>query len=365
MSPQPLSEILDLARWAPSGDNTQPWRFQVLADDRLIVHGFDTRSHCVYDIDGRPSQMSIGALLENIAIAATTKGMRASVARQTGSPEERPRFDVTLERDARVVPDRLASVIRSRAVQRRPMSTRPLTADEKRALESILPSGYTVSWFEGWDNRWRFARMLFRNARIRLTIPEAYEVHRSVIQWHATFSQDRIPDQALGLSSLSLGMMRPVMVSWKRVQFFNRFLAGTWSPRIELDLIPGLACAAHFVISAPASPQTIDDYVAGGRAMQRFWLEAARLGLHAQPQTTPLVFAKYFRAGRRFSGVEPAWEDARRVTASLTAILQENGLDRAVFMGRIGAGAAPTARSTRLPLGELMYRPTGGEPSNV
>lgn len=69
-----IENILDVARWAPSGDNTQPWRFEIVDKLHFIVHGFDTRDHCVYDLDGHPSQMAIGALLENIEIAATEWG---------------------------------------------------------------------------------------------------------------------------------------------------------------------------------------------------------------------------------------------------------------------------------------------------
>ncbi len=64
----PLIEVLDLARWAPSGDNTQPWRFAIEASDRVAIFGRDTRAHCVYDLDGHPSQISLGALLETIAL---------------------------------------------------------------------------------------------------------------------------------------------------------------------------------------------------------------------------------------------------------------------------------------------------------
>jgi hypothetical protein len=55
-----LEQILDLARWAPSGDNTQPWRFVIEADNRVAVHGRDTRDHCVYDLDGHASQVALG-----------------------------------------------------------------------------------------------------------------------------------------------------------------------------------------------------------------------------------------------------------------------------------------------------------------
>src|SRR5205085_12204118 len=47
-----LETVLDLARWAPSGDNTQPWRFAIEADDRVAVYGHDTRLHSGYDLDG-------------------------------------------------------------------------------------------------------------------------------------------------------------------------------------------------------------------------------------------------------------------------------------------------------------------------
>ena len=64
-------QILELARWAPSGDNTQPWRFEILSDDHVVVHGFDTRDEVIYDFRGHPSHMSHGALLETARIAAT------------------------------------------------------------------------------------------------------------------------------------------------------------------------------------------------------------------------------------------------------------------------------------------------------
>ena len=77
-----VEQILDRARWAPSGDNTQPWRFEIIDEFSVVVHGFDTRKHCVYDLDGRASQISLGALLETIAIAASAHGLRAKAQRR-------------------------------------------------------------------------------------------------------------------------------------------------------------------------------------------------------------------------------------------------------------------------------------------
>jgi len=117
--------------------------------------------------------------------------------------------------------------------------------------------------------------------------------------------------------------MRWVMHSWERVSFFNRYLAGTLAPRLQMDLLPGLGCAAHFLILAPRPAETVDDYLAAGRAVQRFWLTATRLGLQLQPEQTPLIFAGYARAGRRFSEVAAAAEQARRLTAELDGLVGE------------------------------------------
>jgi sulfur-carrier protein adenylyltransferase/sulfurtransferase len=89
----PIEQVLDLARWAPSGDNTQPWRFEITGDRSCIVHAFDTRRHCVYDLTGGPSQIAVGAMLETARIAATGLGLRADVV-HLPSDEEHPLFEV-------------------------------------------------------------------------------------------------------------------------------------------------------------------------------------------------------------------------------------------------------------------------------
>ena len=353
-----LEQILELARWAPSGDNTQPWRFEILDARRLVVHGHDTRDHCVYDLDGHPSQLSIGALLETMAIAASSFGLALHATRQAAAPETRPTLTVEftpLPESAREA-DPLADFILPRSVQRRALSRRPLTAQEKAALAAALPSGYGVRWLEG-GARMAAARLMYRNAKLRLTMPEAHQVHRSVIEWNARYSEDRIPDQALGVDSMTARLMRWIMQDWRRVEFFNTWLAGTVAPRLQMDLIPGLACAAHFVLTAPQRPHRIDDYLAAGRAMQRFWLTATALGLQLQPELTPLIFSRYVREGRVFSGTPGMQQRAADLARDGEALVGKADWETAVFMGRIGAGKAAAARSIRRPLRELIVGP--------
>jgi hypothetical protein len=349
-----IRQILELARWAPSGDNTQCWRFELVDATHFTVHGFDTREHCVYDLDGHPSQISLGALLETIAIAASAHGVRTEVARRIDSAAHRPVFDVHLVADAAIAPSPLIGAITVRSVQRRPMKTRPLTAAEKHALEAAVGAGYEIQWLEGLRTKFRTAQLMFDNAKLRLTMPEAYEVHRRIIHWGVERSADRVPDQALGVDAATLRLMKWAMVSWGRLSLMNTVM-GTWAPRLQMDFVPGIACAAHFVIKAKSQPETIDDYVAAGRAVQRFWLTLTRLGLFMQPEMTPLIFSKYVRERRHFTHATKLHGRAARLQQQ-TAKLIFTDASFPVYMGRVGDGPAPRARSERRPLEELLQR---------
>jgi hypothetical protein len=349
-----LLQILDFARWAPSGDNTQPWRFEILGANHVVVHGFDTRDHCVYDLDGHPSQISIGAMIETAAIAATHHQLRLQARRRVDSPQTRPVFDLEFIADPALAADPLLASIKTRSVQRRPLKTRPLTVQQKQAFEAAVGPDYAVAWLESTGDRLKVAKMLFHSAKIRLVTPEAYRVHKDIIEWQAQFSEDRVPDQALGTDPMTTRLMRFVMQSWDRVEMFNRFFAGTWAPRIQLDFVPALACAAHFLLLAKTPARSIDDYVAAGRATQRFWLTATHLGLMLQPEVTPLVFTRYAREGVAFSVKPDAQQMAQQLDQRFVRVVGEHAVAHAVFMGRVGSGPQPSARSLRRPLESLL-----------
>ncbi len=318
-----------------------------------MVHGFDTRDHVVYDLDGHASQLAVGALLETIAIAARDEGLICRIERRPDTPETHLLIDVRFIVDPEHSPDPLASFIEKRVVQRRPMSTQPLTATQKQSLNNALPKGYSVIWFEGWNNRLRLARLMFDNAKIRLNIPEAYKEHKAVIEWGAQFSEDRIPGRAVGVDPLTEKLMHWAMASWERIEFLNKWMLGDLAPRIQLDLLPGLLCAAHFALLAPTRLRTNDDYLASGRCLQRFWLTASSMGLLVQPEMTPVIFSRYHRHGQPFTRSRPWLARAGNLNSRLAAVLSGNDLDSLFFLGRIGANPHPGARSTRRPVSQL------------
>jgi hypothetical protein len=291
----------------------------------------------IYDLQGHASALALGALLETAAIAATGLGLRAEIARRGEV------FAVELVDGAE--PDPLATVIRTRSVQRRPLSRAPLTARQREALAAAA-APLEVRFVE----RRRAARLNFANALLRLGLPEAFATHAAAIDWGTDRSAERMPDRALGVDPLTARVMRWALARQPRAARLHR-LGGSIGPAVQMSLVPGLACAAHFVLLAERPPH---DFVAAGRAVQRFWLTATYLGLQLQPEYTPLVFHEYLRDGVAFTRDERSLAAARAVDARLADLVGTEALERAVFYGRLGGGPPATARSTRRPLEQLM-----------
>lgn len=348
-----MVQILDLARWAPSGDNTQPWFFEIIDECRVAIHGFDTRDHVIYDFDGRPSQMAHGALLETMRIAATRFGLAMKWSLRSGSSDNAPVYDAVFTQDSAVVIDPLFESIQERMVQRRPMKMESLKDEQRQCLSSAVGPDYSIVYFGGWRERLRVARLLWNSAHVRLVCPEAYSVHRDIIEWGVNYSEDRLPEAAIGVDVLTAKLMKWVMRSWRRVEFFNRYLFGTIAPRVQLDLIPGFACASHLLLCPKKRPEVIQDYVEAGMAMQRLWLTVTSMDLFLQPEMTPLIFRWYAQAGRGISGSQKVNAELRAVSIQFAELLGIPADQPCVFFARVGYSNVPKARSLRKPLERL------------
>lgn len=357
MSRETLIGILDRARWAPSGDNTQPWRFEIVAGNQIAIHGFDTREHVIYDFEGRPSQMAHGALIETLRIAATGFELVSEWQLRSGCSETAPIYDIFLRREQGLAPDPLLPYIEKRIVQRRPMRTTPLTVGQRQSLTLAVGDGFSLQFFEAARDRLKVAGLLWENAYIRLTCPEAYRVHKEIIEWGVRFSKDRLPEGAIGIDPLTAKLMKWVMASWRRVAFFNRFLAGTFVPRVQLDFIPALACAAHVLVRPLKSPKTLTDYVEAGVAMQRLWLTATACGLQLQPEMTPVIFRWYARGGKSISALPKIDIKANLLADRLEKLALATTTDEFLFFCRVGSSVSPWSRSTRKDLESLMLPP--------
>lgn len=359
-----IAEILDLARWAPSGDNLQPWRFEITPENTVIIHVRDESDCNVYDSGGSPTLISAGCLVENIRLAASRHGW--SLAWRHGVMDAHThKIDIEFAVDHSVTTDPLLASITKRSVNRRPYSTSPITAQQKQALGSALGEAYEIRWFETWQDRLAISRLCMQATHIRLSIHETYVIHARIIDWENRYSEWGIPSRGVGLDALTLRLMKWAMGSWGRVQWMNRYLNGTLVPRIEMDLLPGMFCGAHFMLFARQSPFGLADpmgCIELGIRLQRFWLTATQLGLVMQPEFAPVIFGRYGLAGKPFSTHPQALHWSQRLARQIASLVAPMSPDCLVMMGRLGkVHRPPAARSIRRPLPEMMVTNTSAD----
>lgn len=355
-TPEPLRSILDLARWAPSGDNLQPWRFEILSADKIRLHIH--RENDVYDFGGAATRTTSGVMLETLRIAATryARNMRWELDAEDANSLK---FEIEFATEAGLAIDPLANWIEQRSVDRRAYRKCALTHVEKQALQASVGPTFQIRWFETLAEKWSVTRLNARATWLRLTIPETFVIHQRIIDWDNQHSPDRVPASAVGLDPMTRRLMKWVLADWGRVAFFNRYLAGPLMPVVEMDLIPGLNCAAHFAFICQQPTSRDETLIASGQALQRFWLTATSLGLAMHPAFATLAFAYYGERGVSFSTEPNAAKKASAITQDFGHLF---GLrtEQAPFLGRIGRPQTPppSARSTRRELAVLMHNPT-------
>jgi sulfur-carrier protein adenylyltransferase/sulfurtransferase len=354
--PPAVERILDAAHWAPSGDNAQPWTFEVQDETRFDVCVRIEPGNVYEYRQGEPTLISAGTLLANIAVAAPSSGKRARWDYR-GAEGQIHRIGVTLEADATAVEHPLYGEIQRRSVDRRPYRLRSLGPDDKLALADALGPGFSVIWHESLAARRKIAGLTRLATDIRLRIPETFAIHSRIVDWQRAYSPDAIPSRALGVDAMTQKMMRWTLARRERTQMANKmgspFFAG-----LQMDFLPGIFSAAYFAFRFQEPRATgaaaITRLLRAGEAVQRFWLTASKRGLVLQPCLATLAFAHYGLADEAFTTSQ---SERRKAKVLARRVVRDLGdLQATFFVGRIGfpQEAKLESRSLRVPLARLV-----------
>ena len=353
-----LYRILDQGRWAPSGDNVQPWRFHII-DSKTVEVSYSTSDLNVYEYrNGEPIHISVGALCETLRIAAS-KEKWGCTWRYIGQKNGLQHVRVYFFEDNKMTENPLSAFIQTRSVNRHAYQKSQLSPLHKEALQASLGEKLSLEWKESKKDKHTISRLNAMATDIRLRIQEAYKVHQEIIEWDNPFSTDKIPIHTLPVSKPSQQVMRWSLKKWSRANFLNRYLKGTLLPQLEMDLVPGTHCAAHYFISSAypieGNPAALLEI---GASVQRFWLTATSLGMAMQPSLATLIFADYGHKDKYFTYDMEIFNKAKRLANRLAELRARfNKPDNTlVFSGRVGYPLAlkSPSRSLRLPLEKLI-----------
>ena len=115
-----------------------------------------------------------------------------------------------------------------------------------------------------------------------------------------------------------------------------------------------LAMSASAIGIIAMSGSKADDYLAAGRALQRVWLEATRLGLSFQLVTGITFLMQRVLDGETSALAPKHVELIMREYEKIVGLLKLKG-ETLTVMFRVGHSTSPSAKSLRLPL-EIMVK---------
>lgn len=295
-------DLLNAGIAAPSADNSQPWRFAWSGDD-LDVRIDADRSGRISDSRFVLSDLAAGACLENMIIRARSLGYVADLQLFPRHEDELWVARLHWRHDPEADPDPLVDAIDRRHTDRRFPWRGPVAPETQAHLDAQARalSGPRL-WWPRTSRERKAALILIRQAEaLRFRSPilhsELFSSIRFAAGWHKACEE--------GLAPATLAVEPPMHPVFKAMRhpavmgMFNRLgaapMLGWRSAWLPIRLSPGLC-----LIVIPSTTRL--DVLAGGRALQRVWLQATLDGLSVQPYAAAGVL------GLGFVPVEPIFQ---------------------------------------------------------
>ncbi len=143
-SEKEILRMIKYAAKAPSGHNTQPWKFKPGESSVTIVPDFE-RALPVADTDNHELYISIGCALENLKIAATALGYKTAVnLHHTGAKTS---VEVQLTEGTGKKSNPLFNCIEKRQVRRNLYNDQPIAEETIKAVKEICSEDSIGTYF--------------------------------------------------------------------------------------------------------------------------------------------------------------------------------------------------------------------------
>lgn len=312
--------LIRFAVLAPSGHNSQPWKF-VVDGDAITVSADMSRSLPQSDVNHRQLFLSVGCAVENLCTAAEYYGYRAEIARadEGGAPAWRIRVSGEPLPAPSRDPNHRALAILRRRTNRNPYASRPPEPSLLNWMGTLAGNGLTVHRIDQEPLKTQVA------AVVSDALVEAMDdVHfRKEL---SGYIRPNITRAATGMPMYGFGM--PTPLSFVAPFLLKKVNVNRASRKKDEELLT--KHTPTFVVLT-TDRDDHEAWMRAGRIYERIALEAERRGIATAPMAAAIQTGEHYRR------------------------LQEliKTADRPQIFFRIGYAAAAPAHSPRIPAAKV------------
>jgi len=351
-APAQIRRLVELATTAPSGGNAQPWRF-TWTGEKLDLWVDRSRAGSFLDVGGASSHLALGSAAEALVHAATTCGYSVELVPFPDAREEDLVCRATFARSTALAPSELSSLLEVRCTNRRLGSRVRLAPAHRQALvDAALSSGAELELVTDPEPLDELGALLGDVDRLRFLSERLHADLMAELRWSAEDARatgDGIDIATLELDAAGMAALRllrdPAAVALLRTLDQGQRLTTSARRAVDASSAVGLLTTEG---TGPAA------YFQGGRAVERVWLTATKLGLSLQPMAVaPYLFAKLERGGiAAFTARERS--ALERLRQRFSSVFTTGTARAEVLVFRIAHAEPPGVRSLRRPVETVL-----------
>lgn len=345
-----ITEILSVAIHAPSGHNSQPWKFGI-KNKSVLIWNIPDKDKTLFNYRQRGSLIAHGALIENIFILASQKGYQTDIKlfpkKQKADLVAEISFKKTLKKYSF---EYLSPYILKRSTNRKPYQAIQLKNKDKRKLKALSNSfkneGFEIIFAQDREIIHQLSALLTVGDRL---IFENSHIHRALfsnVNWTLKEEQKRregLYVRTKELLPLERIVFKYILSNWNFVHALRHIGVSKKAALKRQKLYE--QCSVIGLLTAPGDlPQ---DFVKAGRILQRFWLTTTLLGLSFQPISVGLLYLG--QQIQREIPREITNDQAKLVREAYQGIIDIFNISEKIptFSFRIGYADPPTATSLK------------------
>jgi hypothetical protein len=347
-----LDRILLAAVQAPSGDNAQPWRFQVKGNVIRLFNAAEATVAPFINYKQSLNLIALGAALTNLCIAAESEAFATEVKLFPDSSNDDLVAEILLK-EGNSAGNELAPYIPKRASNRRKYELTAIPSDTLLTLQELAkPLGARVSFVTEKKDIDTIAHAISGGEKVAL---ENKDLHDYLFE-HVTWSRkDELARHGFYIKTFEFKppqeFIFKLFKNWNILSFFKKFGITDFIAK-DMEGVYSSSGAFGAILMRSSSRE---EFLKTGMLLERVWLAATKLGLSLQPTTGIHFLELPIREGVT-DGLSPFHQDLVKERYQILSDTFKLGQEESIaFAFRVGFAQPPSARTTRAkPIVEIL-----------
>ena len=359
LAEQTITGIVKAGIMAPSGGNSQPWKFLYTAKGLFIFHDAHF-SYSLLDFNNLGSYLAIGAVIENMEIKASTLGFGIHCDYFPVKGNAKIIAHISFKRAGiSAINTYLEPGIETRVTNRELGIKEPLSNEFYDHIKSSIKSyrGAELHIVDDALLMKDLGKLLATAEKLRILDPRGhYDTFTNELRW----TDEEIQQKRDGLDVNTLGATNSELAGFKiaadtrAINLLRQLKGGNAFTKMVNKSVA--FSSALGIITMPEYSEM--NFLQGGRAVERVWIEANLKGVSFQP-ISQLVFMLARLAHQDTEKTGDYYDqEMEKLETSFNELFPQLINKQPVFIFRLFKGGEPKSRSLRRPIeSSFIYQP--------